>query len=92
MTTIESVNRFFRGFIRDIRSLSDKELCRLSHVPVSVRIEVAESDKPTREMAILLKAIKKTVTIDEADELVGFIADIEREAKFLAARARDGAE
>lgn len=84
------MNRFFRGFIRDIRSLSDKELYRLSHVPVSVRIEAAESDKPTREMAILLKAIKKTVTIDEADELVGVIADIEREAKFLA--ARDGAE
>ena len=90
MTTIESVNQFFRDFFRAIRSLSDKEPYRLSHVSASVRIGVVKSDTYTKEMAVLLNAIRKTVAIDKADELAGVIADIERETKRLA--APDGME
>ena len=82
--TIQDVNRFFEGFFREMKSLSDKDIYRLSHVPASIRSDLRKSDTHTGDMNILLSAIKRTVAMDTTDELSGVIADLEREVKHLA--------
>ena len=84
MKTIEDVNRFFTVFFREMTSLSDEDLHRLSHVPAVVRSDLRKSNTHTRDMDILLSAMTRTVAIDTADELAGVIVDIDRETKRLA--------
>ena len=71
------VNRFFDKFFLEMTNLSDSDLYRLSHLQEGILQSVEESKQYTKEMAILLDAIKKIVAIDEGNRLVDIVASIE---------------
>ena len=78
------VRRFFREFFFEMKNLSDSDLHHLSHLREKVRRGVRDSEYNTKDMTILLDAIKKAVAIDKNNKLADIISGIEAEAERLA--------